>query len=281
MVKFCDSSEIRRRVRRQDHFYRTDKALLFAYPDLSDGAKITYQVLDCYDWASTDLDGQITSKGFAYPLQSTLAQIRGVDVRTIRRHLKELTDAGLITIETTPTNEGRRNIYWIEECSQERFENYLEMLMPHSPSQPDGGADKNVLMGADKNVRYNQKNAKAEKGNQNQSPDLNSVSGVSEVLEVIKPLVTFPMSPQDYRDLEAIVNDPAFTLERCRTAVSRGLRRHDSKPITNPFGWLRSTINSIAKEKSPSTNITEDRYEAMYPSIDQKVVESFRRLIGE
>ena len=55
---------VRRRNRLKKHFVNTSNVLLYGYGSLSDAAKITYQVIDSFDWADAD-DG--TSKGYAYP----------------------------------------------------------------------------------------------------------------------------------------------------------------------------------------------------------------------
>jgi len=131
-----------RRQRRKDHYHQLDKTLLFAYPDLSDGARLTYMVLDAYDWP----DASGCSKGYVFPYQSTLAKVRRVSVRTIQNHLRELIDCGLITVEVCTTQRGRRNIYWIEDCSQEEFERYLNMM---SKPQLNVGDENNFVMGSE------------------------------------------------------------------------------------------------------------------------------------
>jgi hypothetical protein len=40
----------RRRNRLKKHFVITSNVLLFGYPHVSDGAKLTYQVIDSFDW---------------------------------------------------------------------------------------------------------------------------------------------------------------------------------------------------------------------------------------
>ncbi|MDP9315698.1 MAG: helix-turn-helix domain-containing protein [Chloroflexota bacterium] len=71
----------------------TSKVLLCGYKSLSDGAKITYQVIDSYDWLDKATGD---SKGYAYPAVETLATIRGLSARTIERHIAELEGAGLV-----------------------------------------------------------------------------------------------------------------------------------------------------------------------------------------
>jgi DNA-binding MarR family transcriptional regulator len=159
-----------RRQRCTDHFLPLDKTILFAYPNLSDGAKLTYMTLDSYDW--TDEDG--TSKGYVYPSQATLAKVRGITERTLRRHLDELEQVGLITTEAVTTAHGKHNVYVIHDASDEEVERYLSLVDkptvsdapdPMHDSQPEGEKAqpveidltppvKDVSMGADKNDRY-------------------------------------------------------------------------------------------------------------------------------
>src|SRR5690625_4840211 len=146
-----DSPIFRRRQRRKDHYHQLDKTIIFAYPNLSDGAKLTYIVLDSYDWD----DGDGGSKGYVFPYQSTLARVRKVSERTIRNHLKELINARLITAEVVNTPKGRRNIYWIEDCSQEEFERYLESI---SKPQLGRGEENNFRMGEENNFRMGEEN---------------------------------------------------------------------------------------------------------------------------
>ncbi len=131
---------IRRRNKLRHHFTTTSNVLLFGYPKLSDGAKVTYQVIDSFDWA----DSVGLRKGFAYPSLGRLAKIRGLDERTIRRHLVELERARLITRQERP---GRPNLLIIEDASELETFKYLREFAGGV------GEDKNVLPAPDKNVR--------------------------------------------------------------------------------------------------------------------------------
>jgi DNA-binding transcriptional ArsR family regulator len=130
---------IQRRNRMRSHYTITSNVILFGYPKLSDAAKITYQVIDSFDWP----DDSGTSKGFAYPSLRLLSRIRGVDRRSIRRHLAELEAAGLIMRRE---QVGQPNLLIIEDPSSTETENYLRNF-------DRGGEDKNVLPPSDKNVR--------------------------------------------------------------------------------------------------------------------------------
>ena len=129
-----DNVTFRRRNRLKKHFVITPNVLLFGYPHVSDSAKITYQVIDSFDWE----DGDGLRKGFAFPSKARMADIRGLEERTVQRHIQELEAAGLITREARP---GETNIYWIEDISEQEGRLYEEKFL---------GGDKNVSPGATK-----------------------------------------------------------------------------------------------------------------------------------
>jgi len=54
-----DNVTFRRRNPLKKHFVITSNVLLFGYPHVSDSAKVTYQVIDSFDWQ----DGHGTSNG--------------------------------------------------------------------------------------------------------------------------------------------------------------------------------------------------------------------------
>jgi DNA-binding transcriptional regulator YhcF (GntR family) len=126
-----DNVTFRRRNRLRKHFVITSNVLLFGYSHVSDSAKITYQVIDSFDWQ----DGQGLRKGFAYPSVAHLAAIRSVADRTIQRHIEELITAGLLTKEERP---GETNILYIEDVNEEEAKRYEETFT---------GGDKNVTPG--------------------------------------------------------------------------------------------------------------------------------------
>lgn len=109
-----------RRNRLKQHFVNTSKVLLYSYKSLSDGAKITYQLIDGYDWEDKETGD---SKGYVYPAVETLAAIRGLSKRTIERHISELESVKLLT------RQQRRNlpsILVIEDVSDEESKAYLQ-----------------------------------------------------------------------------------------------------------------------------------------------------------
>ncbi len=143
---------IRRRNRLRHHYTLTSNVLLFGYSGLSDPAKLTYQVIDSFDWN----DSAGLRKGFAYPSLGRLAAIRGVDKRSIRRHLAQLEQVGLVTRQKRP---GRPSLLVIEDPSPRETQAYLRTY---------AGEDKVVLPTPDNNVRpYKEEEEKERQNNVN------------------------------------------------------------------------------------------------------------------
>jgi DNA-binding MarR family transcriptional regulator len=125
------------RVRLTAHSTNISNVVLFQYKELSDGAKLTYIILESYDWS----DGNGMSKGRCWPSIETLAEARGKSYDTILRHLKELEKAKLIRIESGQ-ERGTTNCYWLLEPSQteteqytQRFEQKAKTVIQQQPTQ--------------------------------------------------------------------------------------------------------------------------------------------------
>lgn len=131
--------QLRHRSRMRHNYTMTSNVLLMGYGELSDGAKITYQVIDSYDWSN----GEGSRKGFAYPSLQTLADLRGIEKRSARRHIAELERCGLLTREQ---RAGQPNMLVIEDISSEEEKKYLQRLEKR-------GEDKIVRPTPDKIVR--------------------------------------------------------------------------------------------------------------------------------
>ena len=108
------------RVRLTSHSTNISNIVLLGYQQLSDGAKLTYMVLESYDWP----DETGFSKGKCWPTIESLATTRGKSYDTITRHLKELETANLIKIESGQ-ERGAANCYWLLEPSQDETQLYL------------------------------------------------------------------------------------------------------------------------------------------------------------
>gem|GEM_PF-2776029 len=138
----------KRRNRLKRHFVPTSNVLLSCYRTISDAAKITFQVIDGYDWESKDTG---ESKGYVFPAVETLVRLRGVVDRTIRRHIAELIEAKLLT------RTRRRNlpsILYIEDVSDEEVEKYFAIIQPQVTKEEGSvEAKKFTQSRTDKNVR--------------------------------------------------------------------------------------------------------------------------------
>ena len=128
---------VRRRNRLKHHYTLVSNVIIFGYRDLTDAEKLTYAAIDSFDWP----DEKGERKGYAYPSLATLAKMRGVDERTIRRHLAALEGVGLLKREL---RAGRPNLLWIEEASQEESEKYLSTIAIGPDTNVRGREDTNV-----------------------------------------------------------------------------------------------------------------------------------------
>ncbi len=131
------------RNRLKNHFVNVSKVLLYGYKRLSDGAKITFQVIDGFDWEDKETGD---SKGFVFPAAETIAKIRNTTVRTIQRHIKELEEAKLITRQR---RKYKASVLFIETVSDKEADNYFELLKKTGKARQ---IEKEVESRNDKNV---------------------------------------------------------------------------------------------------------------------------------
>lgn len=131
------------RNRLKNHFVNVSKVLLYGYRRLSDGAKITFQVIDGFDWEDKETGD---SKGFVFPAAETIAKIRNTTTRTIQRHVKELEAAKLITRQR---RKYKASVLFIETVSDKEAENYFNLLKKTGKARQ---TEKEVESRNDKNV---------------------------------------------------------------------------------------------------------------------------------
>src|SRR3712207_6084299 len=112
----------RRRNRLKKHFTNTSKVLLYCYGRVSDAAKITYQIIDGFDWESKETG---KSKGYVFPAVETIAKIRHTSVRTIQRHILELIQAQLLT---RIRQRNKPSILYIEDVSDAEVQQYFHFF---------------------------------------------------------------------------------------------------------------------------------------------------------
>ncbi len=111
------------------------------YKSLSGEAKITYQVIDSFDWEDKETGD---SKGYVFPATKTLAEIRGTSMRTIQRHIKELENVGLLTRQR---RSHKASFLFIEDVSEEEQNKYIEKYVnkPKKGKSVEQSNDKNVV----------------------------------------------------------------------------------------------------------------------------------------
>ncbi len=132
-----DQVDIRRRDRLKKHYTTVSNIIIFGYQGLSDSEKLTYQAIDSFDWS----DGGGLRKGYAYPSLRTLARLRGLDERTLRRHLVSLEEVGLLRREA---RVGQPSLLWIEEPSEHESEAYLSTIAIGPDTNVRGTPDTDV-----------------------------------------------------------------------------------------------------------------------------------------
>ncbi len=137
----------KRRNRLKKHFVPTSNVLLYCYRTVSDAAKITYQVIDSFDWESKETGD---SKGYVFPATEKLATIRNMTERTIQRHIKELERAGLLTRQR---RRYKPSILYIEDVSDAEVATYFATFVDQ-PAAPgiEHQDNKPVQSRNDKNV---------------------------------------------------------------------------------------------------------------------------------
>jgi hypothetical protein len=110
----------RRKNRLKKHFVNVSNVLLYCYDFVSDAAKITFQVIDGFDWESKETG---ESKGYVFPAAEMIAKIRHTSVRTIQRHILEIIKAKLLT---RIRQRNKPSILYIEEVSDEEVNKYFQ-----------------------------------------------------------------------------------------------------------------------------------------------------------
>jgi DNA-binding transcriptional regulator YhcF (GntR family) len=188
-TKMLEGVVIRRRNRLKKHFVNTSNVLLYGYKDLSDGAKLTYQVIDSFDWE----DGETgTSKGYTFPSLRTIAKARGKSWTTVWRHIEELIAAGLIT-KHSRAKVGKPSILIIEEVSKKEQQKYLEKFVDRKPQRQGVLQKRNRGVLQKRKAKENRNSKENEKVvNENESILEGSVHDPVPVSEILKRRVPTP-----------------------------------------------------------------------------------------
>ncbi len=120
----------RRRNRLKKHFTNTSNVLLYCYETLTDAAKITFQVIDSFDWEDKEAHD---SKGYVFPAVEKIATLRRTSDRTIRRHIRDLIEAKLLA---RVRRRNKPSILYIEDVSDNEVNKYFDLLKPQTPTTP-------------------------------------------------------------------------------------------------------------------------------------------------
>jgi DNA-binding MarR family transcriptional regulator len=181
---------IRRRNRLKKHFVNVSNVLLYGYKKLSDAAKITYQVIEGFDWENKETGD---SKGFVFPAIEAIARIRNSAKRTIFRHIQELEKVGLLS---RVRQRNKPSILYIEEVSDEEANNYLNRYV-----------DKQTPVKSKEQEHVKSRNAK------------NGTSG--EAREMPKMALAY-MKENEMKENEMNVNENLQNSERTESGKKRG-----------------------------------------------------------
>jgi len=138
MSNLQEAFVFQRRNRLKKHFVNTSNVLLYCYEALSDAAKITFQIIDGFDWEDHETG---ESKGYVYPAVETLANIRKTSIRTIQRHILELIEAKLLT---RLRRRNKPSVLYIEEVSEIEINKYFDIFKLKSEANKSRN-DKNVV----------------------------------------------------------------------------------------------------------------------------------------
>ncbi len=111
--------EVRHRNPAAQTYVVVSRVIVVGYPQLSDGAKVTYLAISSHDWYDQSRGAR---KGFAFPTVRRLADLRHCTARTVQNHLAELIAAELLTREI---RAGKPSILYIEEPSEKELDRYL------------------------------------------------------------------------------------------------------------------------------------------------------------
>jgi hypothetical protein len=136
----------KRRNRLKKHFINVSNVLLYCYEYVSDAAKITFQIIDGFDWESKETGD---SKGYVFPAVATIAKIRHVSTRTIQRHILELIKAKLLT---RLRQRNKSSILYIEEVSEEEINKYFKYFEDQEKKLSPIEIKKQEYLRNDKNV---------------------------------------------------------------------------------------------------------------------------------
>jgi DNA-binding MarR family transcriptional regulator len=252
-------------ITRRDYAQRMQEVR--RHSDLSDGAKLTYQELVAYDFQDRERG---ICKGYVWPSIATLAEVRGKNERTIRGHLQELVEAGLITRErrrnttsllhfqnvTSVTTEAQKVMREEEHDHQESPSSTTAKIRRSQTGSRQAGHS--VTMRPQRAFPERQKSAIAYIDETTESMKLQQTGDV-----VVKTLERLQIAPQKARQLVATY-PPGQIKQKIALLRQRLARTSYGGGITNPAGWLVKAIEHDYRVESTALDATRPLTKRVY-----------------
>ncbi len=235
--------EARFRNSEERDFTIMPNAVFFGYRGLSAGARWLYYLLRSYAWGD---------KAYSYPTIGGLARIQQAGENTVRRRLKELTDSGLITVES---QKGHRNIYWIEP-------------LPNTPATDGRG-----VTGGGGNVLRKQ-SSKVQEEYENERLSSSSQSILNDKTALLESLATeFAPDEQPQAIVTYLGRFPEGLLNRAAEITRQ------SANAKRPVAFLYGTVQRLAEQEALAPlgqqrtdtipELTEEEYQASLQALDR------------
>lgn len=190
------------------------------------------------------LYGEITSlthaEGYCWASNQYFADLYSVDVRTVKRWLKSLSDQKYIQIETSKKidEDGITSIrkIWISPEIKKVFT---------KGQKCHGGGDKNVTGGGDKNVPHNIKDTN----------NINNPLYISPLKDERKNFGKHvKLTSEEYQDLKK--NFPSYDIDKMIQKVNDYISSHGKKDYKDYAAAIRNFIASDEEKKAKSNNFS-------------------------
>ncbi len=180
--------------------------------------------------------------GSCFPGQERLSQERGVTERSVRSHLKELTERSLITVERR--GRSRTNLYWLEPLEEVYGKKSSEIA--HERKISSGAERQNS---SDPMERLKEESLKREA----ESVNVRERSDVNKYVPDIERLVGLTGDTKSARRFAQLYditlrNDCASLWDEAVSSLKKRLGRSD-EPLRNPGAYFCSTISSLLCER--------------------------------
>jgi len=199
---------------------------------LSDGAKVTYLVLLHH----------ARQAGSCFPGQERLSQERGVTERSVRSHLKELTERTLITVERR--GRSRTNLYWLEPLEEVYGKKSSEIANERKISSGAERQDSSAPL-----ERLKEESLKRD----SETLNVRKRSDVNKYVPDIERLISLTGDTKSTRRFAqlydiALRNGCASLWDEAVSSLKKRLGRID-EPLRNPGAYFCSTVSSLLCER--------------------------------